>query len=102
MDEKYIIMGAMNRPLTGLAAFFAMLLSAGAQQLDFEVYRTKIEPIFLKERAAGDGNGMCVSCHARIATRMRLQPLPAGASAWTACSRNRTSKPCRGWRPPAT
>ena len=46
--------------------------------LDFEVYRTRIEPIFLKERAADEGNGMCVNCHARIATRMRLQPLPGG------------------------
>ena len=27
---------------------------------------------------------MCVNCHARIATRMRLQPLGAGAKAWTA------------------
>jgi cytochrome c553 len=51
--------------------------------LDFEVYRTRIEPIFLKERAATEGAGMCVNCHARIATRLRLQPLPPGASAWT-------------------
>ena len=24
-----------------------------------------------------------MNCHARIATRMRLQPLPEGAKAWT-------------------
>lgn len=51
--------------------------------LDFEYYRTRIEPIFLKEREQGEGNGRCVNCHARIATRMRLQALPAGATAWT-------------------
>lgn len=54
-----------------------------AAGLDFEVYRTRIEPIFLKPRAPGEGNGMCVNCHARIATRMRLQPLAPGATAWT-------------------
>ena len=58
--------------------------ASAASGLDFEVYRTRIEPIFLKERAANEGNGMCVNCHARIATRMRLQPLPEGAKAWTA------------------
>ncbi|MFN7916407.1 MAG: hypothetical protein U0Q55_13790 [Vicinamibacterales bacterium] len=51
--------------------------------LSFETYRRTIEPIFLKERAQGEGAGMCVNCHARIATRMRLQPLAEGATAWT-------------------
>ena len=51
--------------------------------LDFETYRTKIEPIFLKERAVNEGAGMCVNCHARISTRLRLQPLSPGATSWT-------------------
>lgn len=51
--------------------------------LDFEVYRTRIEPIFLKERAANEGAGMCVNCHSRISTRMRLQPLAEGAKTYT-------------------
>ena len=51
--------------------------------LSFDVYRTTIEPIFLKERAAGEGAGMCASCHSRISTRLRLQPLAEGAKAWT-------------------
>jgi hypothetical protein len=50
--------------------------------LDFETYRTKIEPIFLKERAQGEGAGMCVNCHSRISTRMRLQPLAEGVRTW--------------------
>ena len=53
------------------------------ETLSFEVYRRTIEPIFLKERAQGEGAGMCVNCHARIATRMRLQPLSEGATSWT-------------------
>ena len=51
--------------------------------LSFEVYRTRIEPIFLKERAVGEGAGMCVNCHSRISTRLRLQPLAEGAKTWT-------------------
>ena len=57
--------------------------STAASGLDFEYYRARIEPIFLKERAPNEGAGMCVNCHARIATRMRLQPLPPGSSGWT-------------------
>ncbi len=58
-------------------------LSAGAGGLDFEVYRTRIEPIFVKERAANEGAGRCVDCHSRISTRLRLQPLENGQRAWT-------------------
>ena len=53
------------------------------ESLSFDVYRTKIEPIFLKERAVGEGAGMCVNCHARISTRLRLQPLAEGSKVWT-------------------
>jgi mono/diheme cytochrome c family protein len=52
--------------------------------LDFEFYRSRVEPILLKARAQGEGSGQsCVSCHSSIATRMRLQPLSAGATTWT-------------------
>lgn len=50
---------------------------------DFEAYRTRIEPIFLQERAADEGAGRCVACHAYNATRLRLQPLSPGSAAWT-------------------
>jgi hypothetical protein len=57
--------------------------AAANDGLSFEVYRTRIEPIFLKERAQGEGAGVCVNCHARISTRLRLTPLSEGASTWT-------------------
>lgn len=57
--------------------------SAAADGLDFATYRARIEPIFLKERAPGEGAGACVNCHSRIATRLRLQPLSPGATSWT-------------------
>jgi YVTN family beta-propeller protein len=48
--------------------------------LDFEVYRTRIEPIFLKKRKGGV---RCYDCHSTLATRLRLQPLPTGSASWT-------------------
>ena len=52
--------------------------------LDFEAYRTSVEPIFVKARAQNEGSGnACYLCHTKMATRMRLQPLPADATAWT-------------------
>src|SRR3982074_3415159 len=49
--------------------------------LDFETYRTRIEPIFLKQRQDGV---RCYDCHSKLATRLRLQPLSPGTSSWTA------------------
>ena len=52
--------------------------------LDFETYRARVEPIFLKKRGPQEGAGLaCVTCHSKLATRLRLQPLPDGAAAWT-------------------
>jgi YVTN family beta-propeller protein len=48
--------------------------------LDFETYRTQVEPIFLKQRE----NGVrCYDCHSMLNTRLRLEPLSAGHSSWT-------------------
>jgi hypothetical protein len=77
-DPEFQTLTAWVKTGTGQAA-----TTTAASGLDFDTYRTRIEPIFLKERAPGEGNGACVNCHARIATRMRLQPLPPGATAWT-------------------
>src|SRR5258706_4194421 len=36
---------------------------ATAGGLDFEYYRTRVEPTFLKERGPNEGAGTCVNCH---------------------------------------
>jgi uncharacterized membrane protein len=46
--------------------------------LDFEYFRTKVQPIFLAKR---EGHARCISCHA-AATGMRLVPLPPGSTTW--------------------
>jgi YVTN family beta-propeller protein len=48
--------------------------------LNFETYRSRIEPIFLKKR---QGDVRCVDCHSVMKTRLHLQPLVAGNSSWS-------------------
>ena len=53
-----------------------------AASADFEVYRAKIEPIFLLERDGPTGRASCAGCHSGIATRLKLQAPPTSGS-WT-------------------
>ena len=58
--------------------------TAGAGTLDFQYFRKNVEPIFLKERESTEGSGNpCASCHTRMASRLRLQPLKEGAKVWS-------------------
>jgi hypothetical protein len=57
----------MFRVAMGLALLAGM---AAAQSLDFEVYRTKVEPIFAKRR---EGHARCVVCHSANNSAFRLQ-----------------------------
>ena len=47
--------------------------------LDYEYFKTKIQPIFLAKRP---GHARCISCHAS-GTPLRLQPLPKGSTTWS-------------------
>jgi hypothetical protein len=59
----------------GLAA-----LPAAAQSLDYEVYKSRVEPVFLKKRPT---HARCVVCHGGANNAFRLQPLDKGATAWS-------------------
>jgi len=48
--------------------------------LDFDEYRTRVEPIFLKKR---EGGVRCYDCHAVLVTPLRLVPLSSGNTSWT-------------------
>jgi hypothetical protein len=48
--------------------------------LDFEFFKTKVQPVFLEKRT---GFTRCVVCHAGEGNNAFLTPLPAGATAWT-------------------
>jgi hypothetical protein len=59
----------------------AMLLALEGQQkpsLDYEMFKTQVQPIFLAKRP---GHARCISCHAS-GTPLRLQPLPPGRTMW--------------------
>jgi hypothetical protein len=50
-----------------------------ASPLDYELFKTKIQPIFTAKRP---GHARCISCHV-AGTPLRLQPLVNGAAMWT-------------------
>ena len=65
-------------------ASFPLLLALLVQQpaasssLDFEFFKTRVQPIFMAKRP---GHARCVSCHVS-GTPMRLQPLLSGNATW--------------------
>jgi hypothetical protein len=52
----------------------------GPKGLDFETFRTRVQPIFL---AARGEHARCYACHSQ-GTPLRLQELSPGAKEWTA------------------
>ena len=65
------------------AANSTVATGAGSRKttsLDFESFKAKVEPIFLKARP---GHARCYSCHSEAGRPFHLQPLTAGNSNWT-------------------
>ena len=58
----------------------ALTLLAQPAELDFDFYRTQVEPIFLEKR---EGYTRCVVCHAGDERAAFLEGLPAGAETWS-------------------
>ncbi len=48
--------------------------------LDYEFFKSKVEPIFLKQRP---GHSSCYTCHEGANNFLRLEPLPEDAQIWT-------------------
>ena len=65
--------------LLTVGAFGQQPAAPARSTLDFEYFKTKVQPIFLKKR---EGHARCIACHGQ-GTPMRLQPLDPGATAWT-------------------
>src|SRR6266849_55324 len=61
----------------GLLAFAG---AATAQTLNYDVYKAKVEPIFLKKRPP---HARCVVCHAGAGNAFRLERLAPGSTNWT-------------------
>src|SRR5262252_8183146 len=71
----------MRRMKTMFVAWVLAAAAVSAQQpsLDYEYFKTKVQPIFLNKRT---GHARCISCHGS-GTPLRLQPLDPGATTWT-------------------
>src|ERR1700694_3274393 len=52
--------------------------SGPSTSLDYQFFKTRVEPIFLNKRP---GHARCVSCHGS-GTPLRLQPLSPGSTTW--------------------
>jgi hypothetical protein len=52
---------------------------AAAPALDYDAFKSKIEPIFLQKR---EGHTRCYVCHAESNNHFRLEKLSSGQTAW--------------------
>ena len=67
--------------IIALVPFVALLAQqpvSSSSSLDFEYFKTKVQPVLLAKR---EGHARCVSCHT-TGTPMRFQPLSPGAAMW--------------------
>jgi len=53
---------------------------AAGPSLDFDVFKSRVEPIFLQKRA---GHTRCYFCHVESNNNFRLEKLPPGQSMWS-------------------
>jgi hypothetical protein len=65
-----------------LAALLSPMASAFAADvaLDYDFYKSRVEPIFMKHRPS---HGRCYVCHAGSNNALRLEKLSPGQKAWS-------------------
>ena len=74
----------MHTAIAGMALMLVGLLmqqpaAPAKPALNYEVFKTEVQPIFLKKRT---GHARCIACHGQ-GTVLRLQPLAPGRTTWT-------------------
>ena len=69
--------------LVAAAALVVIAPFASAQSLDYEVFKNRVEPIFLKRRSPN--HARCYACHEKVKhfSGLMLESLPPGATFWT-------------------
>lgn len=71
----------MGWNFVGVVLLVLSVPPAGAQTLDYEYFKTQVEPVFLEKRA---GHARCYVCHAeRSNNAFKLEPLAPGANFWS-------------------
>ena len=56
------------------------IVTAADVALDYDFYKSRIEPIFLKKRPT---HGRCYVCHAESNNALRLEKISAGSRGWS-------------------
>lgn len=78
ITEKYA--GKLGLLLALAIAVPALAPPAAAQPLDYQTFKTRVEPIFLEKR---DDHARCYACHSQSNNGFHLERLAPGASFWT-------------------
>jgi hypothetical protein len=78
-------MAFMKSNRMGLAIALVVILLATAAStaevaLDYDFYKSRVEPIFLKKRP---GHGRCYVCHVEGSNAFRLEKLSPGRNSWS-------------------
>ena len=74
-----ILIASWALVLAGLLSQQPAPSSPAAGSLNYEFFKTKVQPIFLAKRP---GHARCIACHSS-GTPLRLQPLDPGSTTWT-------------------
>lgn len=75
----FLLLVAMNSQGAGSQARREAFSSPAAPALDYEYFKSKVEPIFLAKRP---GHARCVACHAGSNRGIHLEPLSPGTKTW--------------------
>ena len=71
---------AQSASKAGTTASGATSSSAGSASLDYEFFKTRVEPIFLKKRTT---HARCYVCHEEANHALKLVKLSPGSTTWT-------------------
>ena len=76
-----------------LAAWVSAKAAPAVQGLDYETFRTRVQPILTSARK---GNARCTACHSRAGGNSFLEPLAPGTTGTPRTSRDGISSACGG------
>ncbi|MEE8440016.1 MAG: hypothetical protein V3S07_10535 [Micropepsaceae bacterium] len=78
MSARFMIVFAAAAAL-GAVAIAGSVSIAAESALDYEIFKSEVEPVFLKKR---EGIARCYQCHVEANNGFSLASLPAGQAAW--------------------
>lgn len=80
MSVRLTVVFAAVAALGAAAVVTGASQAAPAPGLDYEFFKTKVEPIFMKKRP---GHSPCTTCHTGANNFLHLEEIPKGATFWT-------------------